>query len=111
MKVKKLSRTEEKLMKLIWDYGEDISVQQLLATVKAKYGIEYARTTVVTFLTRMSEKGFVETYRRGRNSFAHPLMSLEDYREQLMKEVYEFWFDKNDEKLLEMLQKAKKSVK
>lgn len=105
---KKLSRTEEKLMKLVWDHGEDISVQELIAAIKVKYGVEYARTTVVTFLGRMNEKGYISTWRRGRNSYVHALVSLEEYRKNLIKEVYEFWFDKNFEKMLDMMQKVKK---
>lgn len=108
MTSKRLSRTEEKLMKLIWDHGEDISVQELIASIKSNYGIEYARTTVVTFLGRMNEKGYTSTWRRGRNSYVHALVSLEEYREELLKEVYEFWFDKNYEKMLDMMQTVKR---
>ncbi len=108
MTSKRLSRTEEKLMKLIWDHGEDISVHELTASIKSKYGIEYARTTVVTFLGRMNEKGYISTWRRGRTSYIHALVSLEEYRRELLSEVYEFWFDKKYEKMIDMLQSIKK---
>lgn len=86
----KLSRMEEKIMKLIWDHGEDISIPELIDSIRSNYGMDYARTTVATFLKRMSEKGYVATYRKGRKSYTHALISLKEYRKELLETVYVF---------------------
>lgn len=61
---RKLSGSEAMVMKAVWDAGEDISVPDLMIALKEKYGKDYARTTVQTFLLKMIGKGFVQIYRR-----------------------------------------------
>ena len=50
-----LSVCEAPIMKIIWESNPDISVPELVKQLNEQYGKEYARTTVVTFLTRMAE--------------------------------------------------------
>ena len=57
-----------------------------------QYGKEYARTTVVTFLTRMAGKGYITTPRRGRISYVHAIKSEQEYKQQLAQKEIEFWF-------------------
>ena len=57
-----------------------------------QYGKEYARTTVVTFLTRMAGKGYITTQRRGRISYVHAIKSEQEYKQQLAQKEIEFWF-------------------
>ena len=52
-----LSVCEAPIMKIIWESNPDISVPELVKQLNEQYGKEYARTTVVTFLTRMARKG------------------------------------------------------
>ena len=66
---KNLSASETNIMKAIWDAKEDLSVPDLMEQMKVKYGKEYARTTVATFLLKLSGKGFVRTYRKGKLSY------------------------------------------
>lgn len=61
---KDLSACETLIMKAIWDKGEDISIQELLETLKVKYGKDYKRTTLVTFILNLAAKGFARQYRR-----------------------------------------------
>ena len=46
-----LSVCEAPIMKIIWESNPDISVPELVKQLNEQYGKEYARTTVVTFLT------------------------------------------------------------
>ena len=68
-----LSSAETIVMKTIWDAGEDISVPDLMVSLKVKYAKEYARTTVQTFLLKLSEKGFVRVYRKGKLSYVRAI--------------------------------------
>ncbi len=91
-KARELSGCETMIMKLIWDADGDIAVQDLIVRMKESYEKEYARTTMVTFLKKLSDKGFVSTYRIGRASFAHAEKEEDLYKQLLMFEEMMFWF-------------------
>lgn len=88
-----LSNCEALIMKAIWEAGKDISIPDLTTVLREKFGKDYKRTTVVTFLLRMSDKGYVHTYRAGRLSYAHALESQEDYKKELAQRETDFWFN------------------
>ena len=90
---KNLSASETIIMKAIWEEGKDISIPDLIEVLKTKWDKEYARTTVVTFLLKMTAKGFVKTYRKGKLSYAHAVKSEDEYKKKLMAEGRDFWFD------------------
>lgn len=87
-----LSVCEAPIMKIIWESNPDISVPELVKQLNKQYGKEYARTTVVTFLTRMAGKGYITTQRRGRISYVHAIKSEQEYKQQLAQKEIEFWF-------------------
>ena len=87
-----LSVCEAPIMKIIWESNPDISVPELVKQLNEQYGKEYARTTVVTFLTRMAGKGYITTQRRGRISQVHAIKSEQEYKQQLAQKEIEFWF-------------------
>ena len=87
-----LSVCEAPIMKIIWESNPDISVPELVKQLNEQYGKEYARTTVVTFLTRMAGKGYITTQRRGRISYVHAIKSEQEYIQQLAQKEIEFWF-------------------
>ena len=87
-----LSACEAPIMKIIWESEPDISIPELTQQLNVRYGKEYARTTVVTFLTRLAGKGYVTTERRGRVSYARALKSEQEYKQTLASKQTEFWF-------------------
>ncbi len=87
-----LSACEAPIMKLIWEAEPDISIPELIRQLNVQYGKEYARTTVVTFLTRLTGKGYITTQRRGRISYARALKSEQEYKQMLAKKTIDFWF-------------------
>ena len=87
-----LSESESVIMRAVWDSEEDISIPDLIDVLREKYGKEYARTTVVTFLLKISDKRFVRTYRKGKLSYAHPLVSKEEYRKVLTRNLLKEWY-------------------
>ncbi|MCD7922511.1 MAG: BlaI/MecI/CopY family transcriptional regulator [Clostridiales bacterium] len=90
---KKLSACETLIMKLVWDAEGDISVQKLIVEIRERYGKDYARTTVVTFVKKLMDKGYVSTYRVGRASFVHAERDEYLYKQRLMSEATDFWFE------------------
>ena len=76
-----------------------------------RFGKDYARTTVVTFIQRLAEKGFVNTYKKGRVSYVHSLRSQSQYQENFLQKAEEFWFDGDAGFLFSTLCKVKKLSK
>ena len=93
-----LSSGEALIMKAIWDDGRtrekgtDISLPELMDIMREEYGKDYARTTVATFLLRLSDKGYIHNYRKGKFSYAKILKSEDEYRKELARETNNFWF-------------------
>lgn len=89
---KNLSASETVIMKAIWDVGDDISIPNLIEVLRTKWGKDYARTTVTTFLMKLTVKGFVVTYRKGKLSYVHAMKNEEDYKVRMVSEDRDFWF-------------------
>ena len=98
-----LTVSETTIMKAIWDEGEDISIPDLIEKLRIEYGKDYARTTVVTFLLKLSSKGFVKTYRKGKISYAHAMKQEEEYKKKLLSEETDFWFQGSVAELMSAL--------
>lgn len=62
---KRLSDSETVILKILWERGEPLCVNQVIELLKERK-IEWAYTTVATFLKRMENKGFVTSEKRGR---------------------------------------------
>lgn len=108
---REMSGCETLIMKIVWSSKEDISTQEIIHQLKLQYEKDYARTTVVTFIQRLAEKGFVSTYRTGRVSYVHALKSEAEYQETFIQEAESFWFNGNAEFLFSTLCKTKKLSK
>lgn len=89
---RELSDCEELIMKAVWDAREDIAIPDLIEALRINYGKDYQRTTVVTFLSRLAAKNYVETYRKGRLSYAHAIKSEDEYKQYLARRELDFWF-------------------
>lgn len=105
---REISGCETLIMKVVWDSKEDISTPELMDELRIRFQKDYARTTVVTFLQRLAEKGFVTTYRKGRTSYVHPLRDEKMYTEKFLREAEDFWFQGSTSKLVAALCNTKK---
>ncbi len=109
---KDISGCEKMIMKIIWDAKEgDLSTLEIIDALKVRYGKDYARTTVVTFLQRLCEKGFITTYRKGKMAYAHALKDERQYVNNFMRNVEDFWFLGDGAKLLGALYEQRKPSK
>lgn len=92
---KNLSEAETFIMKTIWDLGgdkSDVALGDLIETINTDHHKDYARTTIATFLLKLSSKGFVRTYKKGKLSFIRVLKSQTEYRNKLLQGQKNFWF-------------------
>lgn len=108
---KDISGCEKMIMKVVWDADHDLSTSELIDALRERFGKNYARTTVVTFVQRLIEKGFVTTYRKGKMAYIHASKNEARYVEKLLKNVDEFWFRGDTVQLFAALCKATKPSK
>jgi len=87
-----LSNSETYIMKVIWSSGEDISVMDLVEELRERYEKDYQRSTIATFLVRLSSKGFVSTYKRKKYAYVHAEVSEADYKAYIARNETDFWF-------------------
>lgn len=100
----KLTDCEELVMKCVWDAGRDISLVETMALLKEKYGKEWKRQTVSTFLLHLIQKGFVTSYRVGRVFYYHQEIELEVFKRQRTKDFLEFWYDGSVQEFISSVQ-------
>ena len=103
--MEKLTNLEEMIMKCIWDYGEEIPFLQIGKELKERYGKEYKRTSIRTYLFRLEDKEYLKVDKRGRNAYVYPIISEKEY-------ILDNWFDGSAKELFTALsEKIPKSEK
>lgn len=100
---KDISKCEQMIMKIVWDSDHELSTAEVISAMKERFGKDYARTTVVTFIQRLIEKGYVITYRKGKQSYVRPIIKEQDYVENMLKDICDFWFEGDKEKMINMI--------
>ena len=75
--IMRLPDTELEIMKVIWESGETLS------TSEVKTLLERSRpwnvSALQTLLNRLIDRGFLESYKEGKNRFYTPLVAEKDY--------------------------------
>ena len=75
----KMSEAEMEIMNEVWDCGGPASsadIQRRLSAVRP-----WKTTTILTFLSRLCEKGLLRIEREGRANAYIPLVSKEEYKQ------------------------------
>lgn len=100
----KLTEAESVVMRCIWNYEkEEIPFLTLIEELKDKYGKDYKRTTVRTFLFDLEAKGYAVVERRGKFSYVKPVVKKDDYKKVKAEEVLDIWFDGSAKKFISAL--------
>lgn len=73
----KISKSEMELMQLIWESTAPVTCGELLERLPA--GRDWKNTTVLTFLSRLAEKGVVTVNRNGKANVYTAAVSREAY--------------------------------
>lgn len=84
--MKRLPDSELELMMIIWDMGASITRTEIEERLPAERRI--SSTTVLSFLTRLQEKGFVQVQKMGRNNVYEALISKEEYLKAESKSIW-----------------------
>lgn len=110
MKRAELSECELITMKCIWDAKEPVTCQEVMATLRSKYDLDYKDTTVYTFLKNLRMKGFVDCYRKGVTHYV-PIRDEIEYRDEQLRKTENFWFQGSSPRLVAALFQMKKMSK
>lgn len=80
MEYKTLPNSELELMMILWESDEPMTRMEIEDMLPKKRHL--SKTTVLSFLSRLEEKGFVKVEKAGRNNCYFPLVKKEDYLKQ-----------------------------
>jgi len=99
----KMSRGEEKVMKVIWYFeakGEElVNLAKVLEEVNLTCEIQWKSQTASTYLTRLTQKGYLCMWREGRGFYYRSLINQKDYLEGLFQDLSSFWFNRDPKAL------------
>ena len=89
--MKRLPDSELEIMMIIWDYNKPVTRFEI--EERMEKGKKLSPTTILSFLSRMQEKGFVEVRKSGKNNVYLALVEREDYRKvesrNVLKRLYQ----------------------
>ena len=74
----RLSEAQQEIMQEIWAAGRPITCEELRQRLAGER--EWKTTTVLTFLSRLVEKGMLTVTKRGRTNLYAARMTQEEYR-------------------------------
>ena len=81
--IKRLPDSELEVMQAIWSLDAPVARVDIEEVLKDSYPI--AMTTLLTLLTRLSEKGFIRIEKVSRSARYYPLVSQQEYLAQQSK--------------------------
>ena len=84
--MKRLPDSELELMMSIWDAGRPMSRNEIEEQLPGER--QLSATTILSFLSRLQEKRFVQVRKEGRNNVYEPLVRKEDYLKQESRSIW-----------------------
>ena len=75
--IMRLPDTELEIMKVIWESGETLSTSEVKALLERSR--PWNVSALQTLLNRLIDRGFLESYKEGKNRFYTPLVAEKDY--------------------------------
>lgn len=90
MEYRTLPNSELELMMILW--RADAPMTRTAIEEKLPKKRKLSKTTILSFLSRLEEKGFVRVEKEGRNNCYFPIVKEKDYLEQesssILKKLY-----------------------
>ncbi|MCL1820986.1 MAG: BlaI/MecI/CopY family transcriptional regulator [Oscillospiraceae bacterium] len=77
MSKQRLPDAELEIMKIIWRNGEGTTSAYIMEKLEGKK--EWAVTTVLNFLARLADRGFVTVSKNGKTNIYSPIIEEEEY--------------------------------
>ena len=103
--IMRLPDTELEIMKAIWASGKTISTSEVKELLEKNR--PWNVSALQTLLNRLIDRGFLDSYKEGKNRFYHPLIQEEDYLAVENKAFFEKVNDRSVTKLFASLYDSK----
>ena len=104
--MKELTRAEEQVMQAIWRVQHGFANEIVTAVnerADGKEGASVAYNTVLTVVRILEQKGFVGHETFNRSNRYYPLISREEYMEQVLGRMTRSWFNSSPRALVSFL--------
>ena len=104
--MKELTRAEEQVMQAIWRVQHGFANEIVTAVnerADGKEGASVAYNTVLTVVRILEQKGFVGHETFNRSNRYYPLISREEYMEQVLGRMTRIWFNSSPRALVSFL--------
>lgn len=89
--MKRMSESEKRIMELIWSFQNSITTKEILSQLPED--LNWKQNTVITFLSRLMEKGILKAERIGKAYYYEPLVTEQEYRSfetnEFIREVHQ----------------------
>lgn len=92
-KIKRLGDAELEIMLAVWEAEGPVTSNYVLTQLEGKR--DWKLSTLMTVLSRLVDKGFLELHKEGRSNFYTPTITEEAYRRSESKDVLEKLFGNN----------------
>ncbi len=79
--MKRIPDSELEIMMIIWDAKEGVTSDYIMERLDKTW----VKSTVLNFLSRLAERGFVKYHKEGRMNIYQPLINKEDYLQKESK--------------------------
>lgn len=97
-KIKELTKAEEQVMQAIWKIEKGFA-NEIVASVE----VDVAYNTVLTVVRILEQKGFVAHETFNRSNRYYPLISREEYMQQMVGRMTHHWFGSSPRALVSFL--------
>ena len=99
MNLSEITDGELLIMKCLWDEDHPLSAEEIIDALKFRFQKESKGSTVYTFLSRLKDKGYVDSYKKGASYYFY-LVSQEDFLKKYSQTLSDFWDEKGRKQLL-----------
>ena len=107
MRFENLTDCELLVMKTLWDAEKELGLSEVTQRANETYQRDWKLQTVSTFLTRLENKSYLESYRQGRVFYYRILVPETDYVKELAQDFIAFWGWDNMEIFLAVVEKGR----
>ncbi len=97
--MKRLPDSELEIMMIIWDAKEDVTSEYIMQRIEKKW----AKPTVLNFLARLCERGFLERAKDGRQNIYRPTVGIDEYQKRAARDFVKRVFHNSPTGLLAAL--------
>ena len=91
--LKKLTKTELEFMQVIWREDCDMCLRDFIRIFHGEFRKKWERSTLSVYLNKLTTKGYLQYYRKGKVFYYHPIISRLEYKQQTMNQTFEDLYD------------------